>query len=233
VDKAGKMHIPPFHQLEWAGYITATCRAMLLRAAMLDPTAIIAFETDALFSERPLPLPVGDGLGEWECTVFESLTYVQSGTYFGTVRDKHGELKEVARTRGVDLGTMTRDHVLAAMQRPRVADQRVDARLTRFVGAGLALATDWESWCTWKATPKRVWACPPEDSKRSHYECRQCSREPGIALGVWHETLCYRFPGKEGVHSYPFPVEWEPGALDMPELAELRESNYERDDGME
>jgi hypothetical protein len=67
--------------------------------AMLDAQkqgGLIAVETDAVFSTVPLDLPIGEGLGEWECTTFDEMIYLQSGMYFGRQgtdwTEKYGEV---------------------------------------------------------------------------------------------------------------------------------------------
>src|SRR4030042_1716914 len=72
---AGRRRPPPFHELAWAGYVTSTCRAMVLRAVLSDLDSVIAFETDAVFTTCPLPATLGSGRGEWEETAFSSLAY--------------------------------------------------------------------------------------------------------------------------------------------------------------
>lgn len=71
----------PYFSLAWAGYITSTTRAKLAEAGYADPTAIVGFATDALFSTRPLPVRTGDDLGEWDATDYVSGTFFQSGVY--------------------------------------------------------------------------------------------------------------------------------------------------------
>lgn len=235
VDQDGQLRIPPYHELAWAGYVTAVCRGLVLRAALEDLDAVIAFETDALFTSRPLQLPLGTGLGEWEGTEFQTLAYCQSGTYFGT----DGRGMDVVRTRGVDLGTVTLRHFEAGLRQARAADQIIEARLTRFMGAGISLAQDWADWCTWKTSPKHVTCGPSETSKRIHVGgCPACytDREyragaEGIRLGVWHSTVC----PDDGLYdgSYEYPIAWVHGKDYMPHLAELREQGYEEWDGQD
>jgi len=240
-DATGRLRLPPFHELAWAGYVTSTCRAMVLRAVLSDLDSVIAFETDAVFTTCPLPVTIGSGLGEWEETAFSSLAYVQSGTYFGT--KVSGD--EVVRTRGVDLGTLTRAQVSVALSSPRADGRCMDAQLTRFVGAGLALAQDWSRWCTWQKTPKRISAEPPEGSKRSHDWCPNCWTERelkaakrrgqplGYRLGVWHDTCC-EWDSRAGFrYSCEFPIAWVNPDPEMVALEEFREMNYEQWDGME
>jgi hypothetical protein len=219
------LRVPTYHQLEWAGYVTSWCRAHVLRAALHDLDAIIAFETDALFSSRPLPLDTGTALGQWEKTVFTSLTYVQSGHYYGTELKDDGTEKEVIKCRGIDKGFISRENVETLLG--RAEPMRVlEARLTRFYGAGIALARGLKAyWCKWLTEPKFMMLMPT--GKRLHAGC-WCGGhvdEP-LELGRWHKTAC---PVVGGLSS-EYPVEWINPNPDMTELAEMRESENFYDD---
>ena len=215
----GTLRIPPFHQLEYAGYATSHCRAAVLTAALEDIESVIAFETDALFTERKLPVTIGTNLGDFEVTEFANLSYVQSGMYFGTLTDG----KEVAKTRGVDRGELTRELVLSKLTEPLAADRYASAYLTRFVGAGIALMQGMSKWRTWERMEKKMTLEPT--GKRIHIECDACT-DDGIALGEWHETMC---PMISKELSREFPIEWVNPNPAMTELAELRERGYDND----
>lgn len=217
------MRIPPYHQLEWAGYVTSWTRAKVLDAALNNLEAIIAFETDALFSSEPLDLDIGDGLGQWEVTEFASLTYLQSGHYYGTKIGKGGKLEEVAKCRGIDRGEVTREQVESILARPE-PERILPASLTRFYGAGVALVRGLdEYWCKWRTEPKNLSLYPT--GKRIHVGCEACEGD-SLALGVWHTTIC---PVSGGV-SHEYPVEWiNPNPL-MIELTEMRRSEVDYDD---
>jgi hypothetical protein len=79
---------PKFANLVWAGLITAMTRAALNDAAALAPNDIAMFATDALFSMAPLPLPIGESLGQWETKTHERVFIVQPGIYWGASRPK-------------------------------------------------------------------------------------------------------------------------------------------------
>lgn len=220
----GTLRLPPFHQIEWAGYTTSWCRANVLRACLDDLESVVAFETDAVFTSRPLNVPVSDDLGAFGMTVFDSMTYVQSGTYFATI---DGE--EIVKTRGVDrcrcpkgqpceCGSLTRPVVLDRMREPLAEDRKAEARLTRFVGAGIALAQSWDRWRRWETVVKRITLEPM--GKRLHVGCR-CTykRSAGITLGEWHTTVC---PMMHHAHSTEFPIEWLNPDPNMAELEEMR-----------
>lgn len=220
-DKYGNVRVPTYHQLEWAGYVTSWCRAHVLRAAMQKPGSVIAFETDALFTSEPLDLDIGPGLGQWEETVFNSLTYVQSGHYYGTL--SNGE--EIVKCRGIDKGFVTREMVEEKLELPEI-DRKLPAPLTRFYGAGIALARDFKKyWRKW-ITEDKVMQLRPT-GKRFHGACWCAGTDfEDTARGQWHHTYCPVF----GSHSHEYPVAWINPNPAMTELAEMRESENYYDD---
>lgn len=213
----GSLRIPPYHQLEWAGYVTAMCRSMVLRAALPNLRHVIAWETDALFTDEPLDLNIGSALGEWEATEFRDLTYLQSGMYFATAAD--GAVVE--KTRGVDKGSVTRTMVL---ERLANGETHIPASLTRFTGAGIALQSRFQHWRRWEVTDKNVALFP--DGKTFHPGCSACGSDGTFTLGVWHSTL---ITPRAGYVSQPYPIGWINPDPAMSELEELRMSNYESD----
>lgn len=79
---------PKYANLPWAGLITALTRAALCHAAALDPESVVMFATDGIFTTRPLPLDLGEGLGQWEVKAHDRLFIVQPGIYWGASRPK-------------------------------------------------------------------------------------------------------------------------------------------------
>lgn len=204
----GTIRKPPFHQLEWAGYVTAMCRSMVYMANIDDLSNVIAFQTDALFTIRPIPeLDTTDGLGHWEEVVFDSLTMVQSGVYFATIDGEDyttDGTEEVTKTRGFDRGTLTRELAENGMRTGTVAT----ARHTSFYRIGLALHQDWNKWCMWITTPREL--NPDTWSKRMHMPefCSVCLsdwRAGNINIGVWHPTIN---GAPEPQFNSEFKVEW-------------------------
>ena len=54
------------YNLAWAGYATSLVRAEVYALAMNNPSGVLAFQTDAILSTRPLfPPDLGMGLGAW------------------------------------------------------------------------------------------------------------------------------------------------------------------------
>lgn len=196
--RKGQWKTPPFHQLEWAGYVTSHCRASVLSAALESLQSIIAFETDALFSTTPLSVETGTYLGQWEYTEFDHLCYVQSGFYFGRVNGL-----PFAKTRGIDRGSMTFEDVREALSQEAIKDRYAEAKLTRFIGIGLARQlNDFTRWRTWETTPKRIMLDP--QGKRVHESCTECMGD-GLTPNVWH----YTYPPFGGLqHSQEYPIPW-------------------------
>jgi hypothetical protein len=108
-----KRRPPTWHQLEYAGFITATCRAMIYSAMMQAPADIIAVETDGIYSRVPLDLPQGQELGQWEATRYSEIIYVQSGVYWTVGED--GVVNQ-AKVRGFGSGSFSYDDALRAVE---------------------------------------------------------------------------------------------------------------------
>jgi len=211
------VRVPTYHQLEWAGYVTSWCRSRVLLAALTNIESVIAFETDALFTTEPLNVDTGEGLGQWGMDHFRSLTYVQSGHYYGTLTD--GE--EVVKCRGVDKGFISRAAVEQRLTEPE-STRTLQASLTRFYGVGIALARGLDAyWCRWLTEPKQLQLMPT--GKRIHAACKLCESTSGtgmFSMGEWHSTIC----PVTGGYSHEYPVEWINPNPNMSELAEMRES---------
>jgi len=193
IDPRKGLVIPPYHNLEWAGYVTSYCRSMVLRAALLAPDDVIAFETDAVFMRVPLDLPVSNRLGEWEATSYSSLTYMKSGMYYGTLTDG----TQVEKSRGINKGSITRDDAIAALM-TRAA---IPAEQTRFIGLGIALAQNFDLWRHWVTIPKRI-ATDLGGKRANTVEAMGIGKDLGDG---WQET----FPISSPVaFSQPYEVEW-------------------------
>jgi hypothetical protein len=212
-DRTHPVTIPSYHQLEWAGWVTSYIRAKMYRAALENPASVIAFETDALFTDEPLEnLVIGDGLGEWKMTEYASLTYVQSGTYFGTTAQ--GE--EVAKLRGFDPEVITREMVEKALTWDQ-EHRQIDAEQDRFIGAGIALQyPDLKGWRTWIKEKRTLRVYPV--GKRIHGVCGCDVHRGPLIPNYWHQTLCPLFEGKP----HQFVVPWINPDPEMEKYTELR-----------
>ena len=185
--------IPSYHQLLWAGQVTAATRRKLFQAAMQKPHAIIAFATDAVISTEPLDLPVSSELGEWTHDSFEGITIVQAGVYWLKHGDSWGD-----KYRGFDKGSLIREHVVGSW----LLGVDYEAKLTRFVGMGSALASTrfQQLWRTWQTSPRILGLQPGGKRIASDEE--------------WYwEDLCHTKVAPNlnlDMMSKPYPLLWAP-----------------------
>ena len=193
---------PQWHQLEWAGYVTSHARAKLFRVLSMNSDAVIAVETDAIFSTRPLIVEVGTGLGQWEKSVFDWITYIQSGLYYAG--DK-GETLE--RYRGFDRGSLPHSLVLDYLRQRDSAFEPWQVPpptglTTRFIGMGLGLRTS-AVWRAWETEPRKV--ILGGGGKRAHRDtiCPECQQHKGISSTLHTMTLT-----SAGGYSYPHTLPW-------------------------
>lgn len=78
-----------YHNMIWAGLITALTRARLNEAVAMNPGRIVMLATDAIYSLDPLPeLELGEWLGAWDRTEMDGLFIVQPGLYWSPERRK-------------------------------------------------------------------------------------------------------------------------------------------------
>lgn len=167
---------PPYYSLPWAGYITSATRARLVIAGLSDPSAIIAFATDGIYSTRPLPLTTGDALGAWEGpTICDDAVFVAAGIYW-TANDS----KWKARYRGFDKEPMAHpDFVLRAWARK---ERATTVPSTRFVTFKSALESEklWAAAATWR-TIDRAFRIDGASPKREG--ARRLTKRGEYALG--------------------------------------------------
>lgn len=189
-----KTNLPPrWHQLEYAGYVTATCRAMLYRAMMQSPANIVAVETDGIYSRVPLDLPLGEHLGEWEEEIYDEIVYVQSGVYW-TV--KNGIVNK-AKVRGFGVGSFSYDDAMRALPTltPLAGNTHRFGALSGFIGRPqLRTWMDTERVAQWGGGGKRA---------HSKALCHRCNGNP---LSETHNLIITNFRGGE---SYPHHLPWK------------------------
>lgn len=130
---------PTWHQLEWAGFAVATCRAAIGGAIAQSPGHVIAVETDGIYTTTPLVFPPDTGkLGDWESERFDGIIYVQSGVYW--IRKDLGYDDSYnwnkVRIRGFGAGDIDRDVVERGLEElsPLTAHTRRFAAITGFHG---------------------------------------------------------------------------------------------------
>lgn len=204
--------LPRFHQLEWAGWVTSFTRMMLYAAMLQAGSDLIAVETDAVFSLRPLDLDCGPGLGQWEVTEHEWMTYLQSGTYWSD----HG-----AKYRGFDRDSLTHDEAMSWLQSAHWSVPLVGTT-SRFVGAGRGLGTPLHR--CWITESRDL--LPGRSGKRLHLPelCRSCADgiSPAVAM---HPMFCSSKGGQTFPHHLPWLDDDAPG-LEWQEAVEIEGWDY-------
>lgn len=209
-NQQSKEHIvkPPYHQLEWGGFITAYTRAKLYKAAMQSPFSIIAFATDGLFSTEALDIPLSSELGEWEFELHTGMTIVQSGVYW-----LYNGLEECrAWYRGFDKEQITRGKILHAWLHKQAS---ISFPSTRFLTMGSALSGDkmWEQWRSWRTIDRELALDMRGVSKRDELlEVRR--REPYKdfvpTIPSWNNVCVGTpFPYQIDQRSKQYPLPWQ------------------------
>lgn len=197
--------IPTYHCLEWAGYITSATRAKLFKVYCANFESIFSFETDAIFSTRPVHVPCGDRIGEWSVTKFSDILYIQSGFYFAHNSDG----KTTEHYRGFDKGSISFENVydwLGRLEPARTFDDRqpkLYGTTKRFVGFKRALQSRSQNyWRTWDTNPREI--SIGKDGKRIHL--------PGCPLCInrqkWTEGLHGLTSSLSGGISQPHKIPW-------------------------
>jgi hypothetical protein len=138
----------PYQNHIWAGLITATTRARILDAvgSAADRRDIIAIATDGIYTATPLPVDLGDQLGNWEEQEMNEMFFCQPGFYWqrkntgivrtrGMSRDNLGSKTHRLETAW---GSMTAGLAMPAGHVPRYPAVRVANKI--FVGLKLAHA---------------------------------------------------------------------------------------------
>jgi DNA polymerase type B, organellar and viral len=168
-------NVPPWHQLEWAGAITSTCRAMLYEGSHQEHEGLIAYETDGIYSTSPLfrlPRGTGQDLGQWETEEYTGMLYLQSGVYW--LRDHSGEWLS-PKSRGIPTKRLDRHAAIRALSR----EEPLVAENTQFIGYNLAAMRHGRGWRTWETGTKEF--VFGGAGKRAHRpdRCRQCNTGNG------------------------------------------------------
>lgn len=226
---------PTWHQLEWAGWVTSHCRAMLWDLmSRMRRDSIIAVETDGLYTTTdPSTLGIVDSgnLGEWEVKVYDEILYVQSGMAWlrkGECedtdcihQDEYGDMVDgcawTCKRRGLDVKTFRLSDCQDYLSR---LDAHQDwpvfvGKTTRFIGLGSAIQSKVPTklrHCKWETVDRDI--RPGHGGKRVHVhkQCQACA-DGFSAYDAAHEmsirSLAYLAP-----LSSPHVIPWEGEQLD-------------------
>lgn len=184
---------PKFHQLEYAGFVTSVCRAMIHKVAMYcwEQDGLLSIDTDGVFATCPIPdeiLPNGSGtaLGQWGLEMSPAMLNWQSGVYFAPMPHKHdkicrrpcpldnGEYEwKLKKSRGAPKGRIPYSKALEAL--PTLAD--IEYVRTEMIGYRLGLIHGFNDWRYFRDKPRKIAFGGSKFSKRNHWPrgCRTCA----------------------------------------------------------
>lgn len=229
---------PRWHQLEYAGYITSYVRAQIYNAMSINFDAMLATETDAVFSTTPLDLDIGEGLGQWEEKKYDEICYIQSGLYYavageetiskyrGMDRDREGSFPA-----GLPYGDVC-NHLRQTISSVYWRYPPLFSSTTRFVGLGIGLRTR-AVWRSWEQSERTIRLdTGPRDGKRYHLavKCESCKQ----GLNMYDQPHPMMIGGYSG-KSYARAIPWRTlgGTADVEEWEEMDPSMKLFGDDME
>jgi hypothetical protein len=223
----GREGKPKWHNLEMAGHITSTCRAMLYDASWRQFPSLVAYQTDGIYSTRPmdfLPNGSGRGLGQWEVEEYSGMLHLQSGVYW--LRDMDGNWLR-PKTRGIPQQHMDFSKAMDSLvnNSPLIVEQ------TQFIRFGLAdmRRSGLSLWRTWQINEKDFSFGGNgfgSEGKRLHIKpsCKECVQGIGRHEGLHTLMLSPKgTPTKGGVfqESAPHTLPWRKLG-EVPENVTLR-----------
>lgn len=191
---------PKWHQLEWAGAVTAECRSMLYTAAIRCKEALVSMDTDGFLSLSPvniLPNGTGENLGQWKCTEFTGILYLQNGIYW--LRDSDGNWI-TPKSRGIPRKKLNFESVYQAC----LENRNLEISQHMYIGYGLALRGQLDKWRKWLDISRTI--SFGGGGKASHLPniCPSC--KAGKSYGDAMHPLFMAVP--EEMHSTPYDLPW-------------------------
>ena len=179
---------PRNHKLEFAGWITSSCRAAAYRVGIRCGVDLVSIDTDGVYSRSPFDwLAHSKELGQWELEEYEDSVFWQSGIY---ALKQDGEWKK-ARSRGLPRATFSVESLLAAVE--TLGQLKLKKQV--FVGYSVALQRNVSD----RDASLNTWETIDYDltfggkGKRLHIRGR--NKE-----GEWVDICANRCPGN-GIHS--------------------------------
>lgn len=235
--RSGEWLKPKWHNVLWAGWVTAATRARIFDALRKQRATVVAIETDAVFTTKPIPdITLGEGLGEWEETTIDQILYIFSGVYYAL---NNGVWK--LKSRGVESDrSHSADYWLKVFEQLPHKMMAVTLTIRRF-GTDIRQPSRYGRWYDHVTTT----VLPSTFSKRMHHpdNCVTCIIQQSNYAEAFHymtvpqamiesdylESTPYGFPWREDVRfrwSSDFSsreviedigdVQWEPYDTYMP-----------------
>lgn len=198
--------LPPFHQMEWGGYITSAIRAKLFGAGFSDCDNIIGFATDGIFSKAPLKLDISESkeFGKWELKkpVPDGITIAMPGVYWWhTGKEEYQHF-----SRGFDKKTMrTPDIILDAWKR---GEREVTIPTRKIIGLPTALTSDvfWHLRARFCDTVKKLTI---DGGGHKRMPCDVVKDKPYKNLISLEVSPNIVYQERAQGCSFPYPLAWE------------------------
>jgi hypothetical protein len=205
---------PRSHCLPLAGWVTSYTRAMLFNILRQIPSSsLIAVETDGIYTTFPIDrlngVTLGNGLGEWDATIYDEMLYMQNGVY----HRRQGDNWLATKSRGMDQQAVSLSVISDYFDRCKPGDfpsLSVSMR-KRFVGLTAASAGKAPlkvRHCRWESGIREL--SPGGKGKRVHIPrfCDACAG--GFNANEMPHTLFVRSQSM-GQMSSPHYLPWEDG----------------------
>lgn len=224
LSKSGEWTKPKWHNVLWAGWVTAYTRAMIFNSVRQQRNSLVAIETDAVFTTKPIEdIREGERLGEWEHVVISRILYIHSGVYYA-LSDGVWKLK----SRGIEADkSKSADHWLDIFSRLPWKSVAVTMRLRRF-GTDIRQPDRFARWFDHEITT----VIPDAFSKRMHRLdlCPTCMVggksyadwfhylvvPEALIESDWQSSTPYKFPWRTDTpYSWPDIIQSE--AIELPE----------------
>lgn len=192
---------PKWHQIEWAGAVTAECRSMIYNTAKQVGRSLISIDTDGFISLQPpakLPNGIGDGLGQWKATEYAGILYLQNGIYW--LKDaKTGQWLQ-PKSRGIPRKKLDFNEVYPMVCR----NENLQVSQHMFIGYGLALRGQFDKWRKWVDVPREIAFGGNGKGVHASNFCPVC--KAGISWGAGMHPIFHVPP--ETIESTPYDIPW-------------------------
>jgi len=168
---------PKYHQLEFAGAITAECRSLVYAAARSAGRGILSIDTDGLLSTTPfrkLPNGIGNQLGQWKCEEYTGVFYVQNGVYW--LRDSEGNWLP-PKSRGIPQRKLKFEEIFL---RASLGENPITINQHQFIGFGTALRGRMHDWRKWLDSPRKLRFGGAGKAIHSERFCPECRAGRGF-----------------------------------------------------
>lgn len=201
---------PRWHQIEWAGLITSTCRAMVYpaaKSAIENGYQLLSIDTDSVAyigdgNRSGVILPNGEGnqLGRWKMTEYSGILYIQNGVYW--LRDMEGNWLP-PKTRGISPKRLASvDAGFEALE----SASNFTLKRRMYMGFRHAIQGQWARRGEWLDDILEFH--PQYSGTRKHisFACRVCAQGYSLSEAI-HPCFIFQHP-KAPIDSIQHPVPW-------------------------